>query len=246
MTVLREHLEDYLAIRRAVGFKLARTELLLNDFIDYLAVHDSEVITNSLSFAWASLPANPSSSWHAHRLSVVRMFARYLHVIDPAHQVPPAKVFPTPKHRATPFIYSDTEIKEMMTAARGFANPLRAASLEAIIGLLAVSGLRIGEALRLDRSNVDLDIGVLHVLDSKFGKDRVVPIHPTTSVALADYLTVRDRLSPLPNHPAVFVSAAGTRMLYCNFHDAWLKIVGQVGLQPRSPACRPRPHDLRH
>lgn len=246
MTSLREHLNDYLKIRRAVGFKLARTELLLNDFIDYLADRDTDVVTNVMSFAWAALPANPLSNWHAYRLSVVRVFARYLHVVDPAHQVPPTKVFPTPKHRATPFIYTDTDIAAMMEGAREFANPLRAASLDAIIGLLAVSGLRIGEALRLDRSQVDSDNGVIQVLDSKFGKDRMVPIHRSTSGALADYLSVRDRLSPLAADPAMFVSAAGTRMLYCNFHDAWRKIVNQAGLHPRSPTCRPRPHDLRH
>ena len=246
MTGLREHANDYLTIRRAVGFKLARTELPLNDFIDYVQDHDIDVVTNAMSFAWASLPANPWSSWHAHRLSVVRVFARYLHVIDPAHEIPPTKVFPTAKHRATPFIYADTEIAAMMAAARGFANPLRAASLAAIIGLLAVSGLRIGEALRLDRSHVDLDNGVLQVLDSKFGKDRLVPIHPTTGIALGAYLSVRDRLSALPANPAMFVSAAETRMLYCNFHQAWLKVVKQAGLQARSAKCRPRPHDLRH
>jgi len=247
MTGLREHLADYLKVRRAVGFKLARTELLLNDFVDYLEDHDAAIVTASAAIGWASLPATgPSSRWHAQRLSVVRVFARYLHVIDPIHEIPAAKVFPTPNQRATPFIYTNADIAAMMTAARGFANRLRAASLEAIIGLLAVSGLRIGEALRLDRSQVDLDNGVLQILDSKFGKDRLAPIHPTTSAALADYLMVRDRLSPQPQNPAMFVSAAGTRMLYCNFHDAWLKIVSRAGLSARSAKCRPRPHDLRH
>jgi integrase/recombinase XerD len=247
MTGLRQHLADYLAVRRAVRFKLARTELLLNDFVDYLEDRDSGVVTNAMSIAWASLPpVNAASNWHAHRLSVVRVFARYLHVIDPVHEIPPPKVFPTPNQRATPFIYADADVAAMMLAARGFANPLRAASMEAVIGLLAVSGIRIGEALRLDRAHVDLDNGLLWVFDSKFGKDRLVPIHPSTSAALTAYSTQRDQLSPQPTNPAMFVSAAGTRMLYCNFHNAWLTIVARAGIHARSAKCRPRPHDLRH
>lgn len=247
MTGMRQHLVDYLAIRRAVGFKLARPELLLNDFIDYLEARNIDVVTNAESIAWASLPpVNTSSRWHAHRLSVVRVFARYLHVIDPVHEIPPPNVFPTPGQRVTPFIYSGADVEAMMIAARGFANPLRAASMEAVIGLLAVTGIRIGEALRLDRAHVDLDNGVLQVFDSKFGKDRLVPIHPSTSAALAAYSKRRDRLSPQPSNPAMFVSAAGTRMLYCNFHHGWLTIIGRAGLHARSAKCRPRPHDLRH
>jgi len=247
MTVLRRHLADYLAIRRAVGFRLARPELLLNDFIDFLDDRNIDVVTNRSSIAWASLPPlNISSRWHAQRLSVVRVFARYLHLIDPVHEIPPPNVFPTPNQRATPFLYSGAEVEALMFAARGFANPLRAASMEAVIGLLTVSGIRIGEALRLDKSHVDLGNGVIQVFDSKFGKDRLVPIHPSTSAALAAYSMRRDQLSPQPASPAMFVSAAGTRMLYCNFHDGWRTIIGWAGLHARSAKCRPRPHDLRH
>lgn len=141
MTGLRQHLVDYLAVRRAVGFKLARPELLLHDFVAYLEDHNIDVVTNATSIAWASLPpVNTSSRWHAHRLSAVRVFARYLHVIDPVHEIPPPNVFPTPNQRVTPFIYSGADVEAMMFAARGFANPLRAASMEAVIGLLAVQG----------------------------------------------------------------------------------------------------------
>ncbi|MEX1271717.1 MAG: tyrosine-type recombinase/integrase [Acidimicrobiia bacterium] len=246
MSELRRHLDDYLAVRRAVGFKLDRAELLLADFIDYLDSRGIDHVTVDAALGWAALPPNPLSNWHTHRLSVVRGFARYLHVIDAAHQIPPTKVFPTTSQRATPFLYSEADIAALMAAAHMFGAPLRAATLETVIGLLAVTGVRIGEALGLDRDDIDTDGGMIHVNNSKFGKSRRVPIHASTVEALGVYARVRDRLSPRPASPAMFVSLAGTRLLYCNFHAAWLKIVEQAGLGARSPKCRPRPHDIRH
>lgn len=246
MTGLREHLDGYLAIRRAVGFRLERTQLLLTDFVAYLESEGIDTITVDAALAWAAIPPNGLSGWRAHRLSVVRSFARRLHVIDPAHQIPPTGVFPTPKHRAIPFLYSDADIAALIAAAGTFRSPLRTATLETIVGLLAVTGLRIGEVLRLDRGDVNLDGGVIHVTNSKFGKSRLVPIHPSTVDALAAYASLRDRLSPQPADPAFFVSVAGTRLAYCSFHVAWLTMVETAGLEARSAKCRPRPHDLRH
>ncbi len=246
MIGLREHLDDYLRIRRAVGFQLDRPELLLTDFVGYLQARALDKVTIDAAIAWAALPPNGLSGWHAHRLSVVRAFARHLHVIDPAHQVPPTGVFPTPKHRATPFLYSDADIVALMTAAATFRSPLLSAALETIVGLLSVTGLRIGEALRLNRDDLDLDVGVLEITGSKFGKDRLVPIHPSTVDALTTYLALPDQTSPQPGHPAVFVSVAGTPLAYCSFHDGWLHLVDRAGLRARSAKCRPRPHDLRH
>jgi integrase/recombinase XerD len=177
---------------------------------------------------------------------VVRAFARHLHAIDSAHEVPPAGLLPAKSHRAVPYLYSDADIAALMAAARGLRSPLRAATFETLTGLLAVSGLRIGEALRLDRGNVDLHDGVLRIRQTKFGKSREVPLHPSTVAALSAYAGRRDQLCPRPRHPAFFVSVAGTRVLYCNFHLGWLDLVRRAGLEPRSPRCRPRPHDVRH
>ncbi len=196
--------------------------------------------------ARATLPPNGASDWWAQRLSVVRAVARHLHAIDPAHEVPPADLLPGHSHRATPYLYSDADIAALMAAARELRSPLRAATFETLVGLLAVSGLRIGEALRLDRDDVDLVEGVLAVRLTKFGKSREVPVHASTTDALAAYARERDRLCPRPDGPAFFVSTAGTRLLYCNAHLAWLELVRRAGLQPRSATCRPRPHDLRH
>jgi integrase/recombinase XerD len=122
----------------------------------------------------------------------------------------------------------------------------RAATFETLIGLLAVTGLRIGEALRLDRDDVDPADGVLHIRNTKFGKSRDVPLHPTSVAALATYTACRDELCTRRVDRSFFVSTAGTRLLYCNAHLGWLDLVRRAGLQPRSAKCRPRPHDLRH
>ena len=246
MSDLRVELDRYLAIRRSLGFRLRRPELLLGDFVRHLDASGSHTITTENAFAWATLPAKASNDWWGQRLSVVRAFARHLHAIEPVHEVPPAGLLPARTHRATPYLYSDADIAALMAAARQLHSPLRAATFETLVGLLAVTGLRIGEALRLDRDDVDLVAGRLRVRDSKFGKSREVPLHASTVDALAGHARVRDRLCPRPVDPSFFVSTAGTRLLYCGAHLAWLDLVRRAGLEPRSAKCRPRPHDLRH
>jgi len=246
MSGLRAELANYLAVRRALGFKLRRAGLLLADFVGYLEANGTDTITTENAFAWASLPVNASSDWWGYRLSVVRAFARHLHAIDPVHDVPPTGLLPAKTHRATPYLYSDANIAALMAAARQLRSPLRAATFETLVGLLAVTGLRIGEALRLDRDDVELTFGVLRIRQTKFGKSREVPLHPSTVEALAAYALRRDELRPRPREQAFFVSTAGTRLLYCNAHLAWLDLVRRARLGPRSATCRPRPHDLRH
>jgi integrase len=246
MSALRGELDRYLVIRRAVGFKLARAELLLADYLRYLDAIGSGTITTENAFAWASLPPNGHSSWWGQRLSVVRAFARHLHAIDPVHEVPPPRLLPARTHRAVPYLYSEADISALMAAARELRSPLRAATFETLVGLLTVTGLRIGETLRLDRDDVDLDDGVLRVRQSKFNKSREVPLHPTTVDALAAHARRRDQLCPRPRGPSFFVSTAGTRLRYDNVHLAWLGLVRRGGLEPRSARCRPRPHDVRH
>ena len=246
MSGLRAELANYLAVRRALGFKLRRASLLLADFVGYLEANGTDTITTENAFAWASLPVNASSDWWGYRLSVVRAFARHLHAIDPVHDVPPTGLLPAKTHRATPYLYSDANIAALMAAARQLRSPLRAATFETLVGLLAVTGLRIGEALRLDRDDIDLAGGVLRIRQTKFGKSREVPLHPSTVEALAAYALRRDELCPRPRERAFFVSTAGTRLLYCNAHLAWLDLVRRARLGPRSATCRPRPHDLRH
>jgi integrase/recombinase XerD len=246
MRPLGVELSRYLTIRRAVGFKLARAELLLADYLRYLETIGAQVITTDNAMAWACLPPDGAASWWGQRLSVVRAFARHLHAIDPAHEVPPVGLLPARSQRAVPYLYSDTDIAALMAAARELSSPLRAATFETLVGLLVVTGLRIGEALRLDRHDVDLDDGVLHIRQTKFGKSRQVPLHPSTVDAMATYARRREQLCPRPQDPSFFISTAGTRLLYCNVHLTWQGLVDRAGLQPRSARCRPRPHDIRH
>ena len=245
MSPLRQALADYLAVRRSLGYKLARAEKLLAQFITYLEDAGASTVTAADALAWATLPAG-TPWWHAQRLSMVRAFAAHLRTTDPAAEIPPAGLIPARRPRATPYLYSPGEVTALIAAAVGLRSPLRAATYQTLIGLLAVTGMRVGEAIRLDRADFDAGAGVLTIRSSKFGKSRLVPLHPTATAALSGYLRLRDRLHPGPSDPAVFISPAGTRLLYCNVHATWRQLVRTAGLRPRSPHCRPRPHDLRH
>lgn len=245
MSPLRQPLADYLAVRRALGYKLARPEKLLGQFITYLEEAGAATVTTRHALAWAILPGG-DASWHALRLSAVRGFATYLRTLDPATEIPPADLIPWRPRRATPYLYSDADITALIAATPFLRFPLRAATYQTLIGLLAVTGMRVGEAIRLDRADADLTDGVLTIRESKFGKSRLVPLHPTTVTALGAYLRLRDRLHPHPSAPAIFISPAGTRLLYCNVHSTFQRLASQAGLRPRSASCRPRIHDLRH
>jgi len=245
MSPLRQALADYLAVRRSLGYKLARAEKLLAQFITYLEDAGASTVTAADALAWATLPAG-TPWWHAQRLSMVRAFAAHLRTTDPAAEIPPAGLIPARRPRATPYLYSPGEVTALIAAAVGLRSPLRAATYQTLIGLLAVTGMRVGEAIRLDRADFDAGAGVLTIRSSKFGKSRLAPLHPTATAALSGYLRLRDRLHPGPSDPAVFISPAGTRLLYCNVHATWRQLVRTAGLRPRSPHCRPRPHDLRH
>lgn len=246
MSALREELSDYLALRRSMGYKLRRAEKLLAQFVAFCESTGTDTVTVDVALEWATLPEAASTSWVCHRVGVVRAFSRYLALVDDRNQVIPTDVVPHRPTRATPFPYNEEQVLTMMAAAKSFPSPVRQATFATIIGLLWATGMRIGEALGLDRRDVDLAQGVLTVRDSKFGKTRELPLHPTTTAALAAYVRRRDKRFPTASTPAFFVSAAGTRVLYCNFHLGFKQLVSRAGIEARSRSCRPRPHDLRH
>ena len=239
-------LADYLRLRRALGYKLVRTAKLLAQFIAYLDGTGVDTVTIEAALAWTTLPASGGPSWLAGRLTVVRGFAAYLHAIDPANELVPTDLLPDRGHRTTPYLYADAQIAGLMAAAATLRTPHRAATYETLLGLLAVTGMRVGEAIRLDRVDFDAGHELLTVQHSKFGKSREVPVHPTTVAALRHYLRRPDRPRPAVPTAAVFVSDAGTRLLYCNVNWTFLKLVRRAGLTARSASCRPRLHDLRH
>jgi site-specific recombinase XerD len=218
---LREELADYLALRRALGYRLARPEKLLAQFLDHLERSGESRVTVAVALDWARQPAASGSNWWAYRLSVVRGFATYLHTLDPEHEAPAAELLPQRPHRASPYLYSDAEIAALIAATGSLGSPLRRATFATLIGLLAVTGIRVGEAIALNRGDVDLTARRLVVRQGKFSKTRELALHPTTVDALRRYQRLRDRLAPQTGTSALLVSTAGTRLLYSNVHNAF-------------------------
>ena len=245
MSLLRDAVADYLALRRSLGYRLYNQELLLNDFVAFLERAGADRVTSELAVRWAKLPQHAKPIWWARRLGVVRGFARYLATIDPRTEVPPKDLLPARAQRLAPYIYSPAEIQALMDAAGALRPALRGTTHRTLIGLLAATGLRLGEALGLDRHDVDLDDGVLRVR-GKNDKQREVPLHPTTTHALADYARLRDRDWPEPKSPAFFVCTTGERLRGWVVHKTFPDLIRQVGLEGRGQRARPRPHDFRH
>jgi integrase len=243
---LRDALEDYLRMRRALGYRLVRPEKLLNQFLDHLDAAGVTTVTSDAALAWSCLPAGGDVNWWAHRLSVVRGFATYLHALDPTVEIPATDLLPWRSRRASPYLYSAADIAALLTAAESLSTPLRRATIATLIGLLAVTGMRVGEAIALDRADLDLHRGLLVVRHGKFGKSRELVLHDSTVAALRGYLRERDRLHPAPSSSALLISSAGTRLIYCNVHWTFHRLVQRAGLAARSASCRPRIHDLRH
>lgn len=243
---LRTALDEYLKLRRGLGFSLARDEKLLGQFLGYLNQLGHASITIDDALAWAKLPEPASPGWLGMRLSVVRSFAAYLHTLDPTVPVPPPRLLPGRGRRAVPYLYSDADLTALFRQAETLKTPLRTATMRTLIGLLAVTGMRLGEALAVDDEDFDADAGVLLVRHGKFGKQRLLPLHPSTVAALTAYRAVRNASFPTPVSPALLVSQTGTRLLTFNVGQTFARLARRAGLAPRTPSCRPRPHDLRH
>jgi integrase len=244
MSALSGHVEDYLRLRRALGYKLERAGHLLPQLVGYLESAGSATLTTKLAISWARLPANARPNHWAARLTVARGFARYLQTIEPATEVPPAAVFPARRHRPAPYLWSQQDIGRLLDGARALRPPLRAATYEALFGLLAVSGMRVGEAAGLDRDDVDFDTGVITIRHAKFDRPRLVPLHATTTEAMHAYATERDRLCPAPDPTAFFVSGAGTRLNRSDVAKVLRRLTTAMGL--RGATVHPTAHQLRH
>jgi len=244
MSGLDRQAEDYLRLRRALGFKLERAEKLLPQLVAYLEAAGAARVTSELAIAWARLPERAQPSHWTQRLAVARGFARYLQTIDPATEVPPPGVFPARRHRPAPYLWSQSDISRLLEAARGLRPRLRAATHEALFGLLGASGMRIGEAIGLLRDDVDLEAGVITIRETKFDRSRLVPLHPSVTEALSRYVAERDRLCPRPRSRAFFLSGAGTTLDRNGVGRVFRKIT--IAMHVRTAAVHPRVHDLRH
>jgi integrase len=246
VTGLREALAGYLQIRRRPGFAMPQDGRLLDGFVEFLEQAGAERITTELALEWARLPVHAHPHRWRQRLGVARGFARHLAAIDPASEVPSTDLLPGHRPRIAPYIYTDAEIAALMAAAGQLRPPLRAARHQTLIGLLAVTGMRPGEALALDRQDVDLRHGVLHVRAGKQGKQREVPLHDSTISALRQYARLRDARFPAPSTPAFFIGARGRRMARGELNQTFTTLIRQVSLEGRGARTRPRPYDLRH
>jgi integrase len=248
MSPLHEALADYLALRRQLGHPLVVTGKLLEDFVGFLQRSGSTTVTTALAVQWATLPRDAHPLRWNQRLAMVRKFARYLVAIDAHTEIPAMDLLPARQPRIAPYIYSGKEIAALMEAASRLESsnrsPLRAATYETLIGLLAVTGVRIGEALGLDRDDVDLQNGVLTV--SCKGNRRQVPLHDSTTQALRGYAQRRDYLWPAPATEAFFLSGVGKRLSEASIRHTFAALICEVGLDGAGRRVRPRLHDLRH
>jgi len=246
MSALARSAEDYLAMRRGVGYMLAQEGRMLADFVGYLTDRGIAHVTVEAALGWATAPTHASPTWWAKRLAVVRGFAVYLQTVDEDTEVPPKGLLPGRTSRTTPYLFSPAEITALMGAAGRLPSPLRAATFEALIGLMAVTGLRTGEAMALDRADVDLADGVLMIWRSKLGKSRQVPLHHSAAAALTRYTARRDELCPHPTTSSFLLSGAGTRLNHTNVSTTFVGLLDDAGIATPPGRPRPRLYDLRH
>lgn len=248
MSTLRGLLQDYLALRRALGFKLRTEGTGLRSFAAFMERAQAEYISTDLALTWAKQPTSVQPARWAQRLSYVRGFARYCSAIDARTEIPPMGLLPFPHHRPSPYFFTDEDIDRLLQGALrlpakdGLANR----TLYCLLGLLSVSGLRIGEALGLTLEDVDLEAGLLTIRSAKFGKSRLVPLHATTVEVLADYRERREQFLAGRQVPYWFVNAHGRRLGYDCVIGAFHRLTTSAGLRSQPGRSRPRLHDLRH
>jgi integrase/recombinase XerD len=246
VTGLAERSRDYLAMRRALGYKLEGEGRLLASFVAFAEHAGATTITTELAVAWTNQTTAAGAAYRSRRMRAVRSFARHLQALDPDTEAPPADLFPAGKYRPTPYIYTHAEIARLMTGAHALTPALRAATFETLIGLLATTGMRIGEAMNLDRDDIDWPNRRLSVRDSKNGKSRELLLHPTTIEALARYAAQRDALSPDTGAASFFVSTRGTRLSHPLIYPAFRELLAAAGLGEVTTPGRPVVHGLRH
>jgi integrase/recombinase XerD len=248
MSRLRTAAQDYLAMRRTLGFKLTSQGRLLLEFIDYCEQHRLDHVDADAALRWATNPPRGGHDrvYHARRLMVVRIFARHLAAIDPATEIPPPDVLPYHYRRVTPHVFTTDEIDKLIGAATRLQPALRAATWRTLLGLLAVTGMRISEACNLNVDDIDEDSGVVRIVNTKFNKSRQVLLDPTTLDALADYRRQRRRLCPSATTPALLINSYGGRQQASDAPRTFRELVDTAGIVSRSGQRRPRLHDIRH
>jgi integrase/recombinase XerD len=246
MSALATAAEEYLALRRSLGHELAEAHRLLPDFVAHLDATGARTVTIEAALAWAQdVDAEASSTVWPRRMSVARGFARHMAGRDPETEIPPVGLIPSRQRWRPPYIYSEDDLVTLMAGARSIKTRLPAATHETVIGLLAATGMRVGEALRLDRGDIDWGEGVIQIRLSKFGKSRQAPVHLSTLEALDRYARTRDAICRRPLTPSFFVSQRRNRLIYAVVQQVFRRLCDDAGIGAGAPN-RPRVHDLRH
>ena len=248
MKTLREAVVDYLALRRGLGFKLKKHQRLLEEFASFLEQESTSQITSRLALLWATQPKHIQPAEWATRLGVVRGFARYWSATDATIEVPPNGLLPYRPSRAKPYLYSDEQIHQLLESAKNMpaAHSLQPWTYYCLLGLLAVTGLRISEALNLRSADIDWSEGVLTIRDAKFRKSRLVPLHASSLKALSDYAVRKNHLFASPDCGYFFCSRRGTRLDEGQVRRTFYKLSRQIGIRSVSANRGPRLHDFRH
>ncbi len=248
MSPLRQALDDYLTLRHAMGFKLRDARTLLPQFIAFLEQHGVPCITTPWAVRWATQPRHVQPAEWARRLRLVRGFAQYYRAIDPRTEIPPPDVLPYRPQRRSPYLYGEAEIAQLITAASHLPSStgLRAHTYATVFGFLAVTGMRISELVALDNDDVDLRDGLCTIRQTKFGKSRCLPLHPTTLQALGCYVALRNGVYPIPQSLNFFVSEQGTRLTSWAVRATFVQLSRQIGLRGPRDSHGPRLHDFRH
>jgi integrase/recombinase XerD len=248
MNTLREAINDYVAMRRGLGFKLVQMECWLRDFATFMEAQGAACVTAELALQWAMKPVDAQPSCWAKRLTAVRCFARHRSATDPCTEIPAWGLLPHRSKRAKPYLYTEQEIGHLMQAARELppSNGLRGWTYCCLFGLLAVTGLRISEALALQRHDVDLQQGLLTIRGAKFGKSRLVPLHPSTREALSQYAKRRDDYLEHQAAANFLVSERGRALKISAVHRIFYELSRRTGLRGTEDRTGPRLHDFRH
>ena len=245
MSHLRNALADYLTLRRALGYKMDKAERLLGQFVAFAEDRGEAHVRTETALSWATQPSGAAAIWTSRRLAEVRLFARHLRTLDGVSEVPADDLLPAQGRRVTPYLYRPQEIGALMQATGHLHGSHTQATYRTLIGLLATTGMRIGEAIGLDRDDFDAGSGMVTIRHGKFDKARALPLHPSTVAALDHYLR-RDDRPRKGNTPTLLISPRGKRLRYTVVQPVFHKLLDHCGIAPRSATCRPRIHDLRH
>ena len=248
MKSLRDAITDYLALRRSLGFKLRNAAAQLIGFASFLEQKAAPYITTALALEWAMQHVDHQPSTWAQRLGFVRVFARHWSATDPRTEIPPAGLLPFRAQRVRPYLYTEEEIQRLLAAAKGLSpsNGLRPWTYHCLLGLLAVSGLRISEAIKLERKDVDLKEGLLIIRQTKFNKSRLVPLHASTRDVLAEYAQRRDWFLPTQSSPCFLLNDHNRCLESSTVRRTFYKLSRQIGLRGPVDHTGPRLHDFRH